>query len=283
MNGMKLAASAAIVGLVCACAVASAATTAGGTLTDFRIELIQDAPGNDAPWVTFDGGNNGFVSTTHGDGRVLEGGLTDYLDNPAPFQPGAMAVDDASGGSRAVVEGDVFGAGATVSVASFVVDGTDYRDAGGDMSFSGPQNSGSIFTLSGHTTIVISADADLYATDTLSGPGDTAFVEAYFRIKGTTSQGPQYARASLIAEAGDSALAGAFDHESGRLSISLTNPDAEPFIGEFRGFFGFDSQHAAASVVPEPSVACAMLAGLGLLAACARRRGDKRGDRSAAR
>jgi len=273
MNRTKLAASAAIAGLACACATAAAETAAGGTLTDFRIQLIQEVPGGDAPWVTFDGGSSVWAVTTHGDGVVQEGGVDDVASNPAPFGPSAVGVHDRFGGAHAVLAGDVFGAGATASVGSFTSAGADFIDAGGTMLFSGPQDGVSSFTLSPHTTIVISAFADLYATDTPLSQGDFAYVDAFFRMKGTTSQGLQYVSASLSAFAGGAGDGGAFDHESGRLSISLTNPDAAAFVGDFRGFLAFDSQQlAVASVVPEPTMVSAMLAGLGLLAAASRRK-----------
>ncbi len=273
MNRMKLAVGAAMVGAASACAQASAATAAEGTLTNFRVELIQQMPGAGTPWVTFGGGSGAFVDVDHDGGTQPAGGLHQSSQSDAPFQPGPLAGDDGLGGGSASLEGDVFGEGGTAKVSGYTTDGADRSDASGLMYFGGPFSGNSTFTLSPYTTIVISAYADLLASDTTSGQGDYAEASALFRMGGTTSEGTQQVVASLGAFAGAGIGAGQFDHEAGLLSISFTNPDADAVTGSFKGFFSADDfEQAAVSSVPEPEVSSAMLAGLALLAIAARRR-----------
>jgi hypothetical protein len=265
---MKLTFLAAAAALALVTTAAQAASSASTTVSDFKITLVDLNPADGIdPSVTFFGANAAMVASYFSQSPSAPanstGGSTFSAVSTSLSPSGIL-------GGSAQLSGDVFGAGATLSVQahdSVAIAGQAFiSDVFAGVSFprSGTLSNGQNFQLSPYTEIVISGTVDqAVMEDHGSFYSFSDFAFAFF--DDALSTHPLSSASSDLNN-----LHGPFGTSSTQtsFSISFTNAGAEVAQGEF---YGNVSAHAA-GVVPEPASGALMLAGAGITFMMSRRR-----------
>ena len=246
-----------------ACIPAHAGVLATATLNDLRVQLFAlDPSPADAPSVSFEvtGGSLARVvaAASGNDPPVMAS-----MSGGAAFA--AVDASDSAGtgaGGSARIDGDAFNGGAEVATSA-------HADAPGSQSeasaYLGDGDSYATFTLSPHTALVISMEADLSAAAG-SAPDDYAIGSAELEFIGARGDSSQESLANALVAAGG--LFGAANTLRENLTVSFVNPYDFAIDGTFFG--GIDATAAAA--VPEPAGAGLLLAALAAMGAMRLRR-----------
>ena len=258
------------------CAAASgawASVTTQITVADFRVQLGTLASGV-APAASFAGVVGSTAECESSSGDPLTNGHR-FVSSGQPF--GVVmttASTDPFAGSTAELDGNVFGAGATVQTSAYASSLASQAIAQGTIGLVNNVSTAP-FTLAPWTVMTISASVRAFASSTGANPLELADSGVLMSIGDSEGSGPQWAYVNFNAVAFGGM--GAYnDTEMAFVSLSYENDTAATVSGLFSGYVSsFASSGIPVVSVPEPPEAAMLAAGLLAAGFVYRRRGRR--------
>jgi hypothetical protein len=245
------------------CAVASvawASVTTQITVADFRVQLGTLASGV-APAASFARVVGSTAECESSSGDPLTNGYR-FVSSGEPFGVAMTAVStDPFAGSTAELDGNVFGAGATVQTSAYASSLASQTMAEGTIGLVNNVSTAS-FTLAPWTVMTISASVRASASSTGANPLELADSGVLMSIGDSEGSGPQWAYVNFNAFAFGGM--GAYNAtEMAFVNLSYENDTEATVSGLFSGYVSsFASSRMPVVTVPEPTEAAMLAAGL---------------------
>ena len=258
------------------CAAASgawASVTTQITVTDFRVQLGTLASGV-APAASFASVVGSTAECESSSGDPLNDGHG-FVSSGQPFGVAmTTASTDPFAGSAAELDGNVFGAGATVQTSAYASSLAPQAMAQGTIGLVNNVSAAS-FTLAPWTVMTISASVRASASSTGANPLELADSGVLMSIGDSEGSGPQWAYVNFNAVAFGGM--GAYnDTEMAFVSLSYENDTAASASGLFSGYVSsFASSGIPVVSIPEPPESAMLAAGLLAAGFVYRRRGRR--------
>lgn len=236
------------------------ASTADATLSNFQITLVDlDTSDGIAPSVVFENFQGGpFVAAESG---TTANHFTDVHAGGSPFGDAASTSSQDAATGLAVLAGDAFGAGASVTASASA---TQLGTYGASTVWLGDGNSYVSFTLSAETRLVITGDASASVMSTINDPSADAWASVFLKLTDYTGLDNVSVGGAEAEQFSTNGAAPFMTTDAHHVEISFDNLDTSSAGGIFFG--SVDASTSSLSAVPEPSGLMLALAGLGLLA-----------------
>jgi hypothetical protein len=253
-----------------------ASVTTQITVADFRVQLGALVPGA-APAASFASVVGSTAECESSSGDPLTNGHR-FVSSGQPFGVAMTTVStDPFAASTAELDGNAFGAGATVQTSAYASSLATQTTAQGTIGLVNNVSTAS-FTLAPWTVMTISASVRASASSTGANPLELADSGILMSIGDSEGTGPQWSYVNFNAFAFGGM--GAYnDTEMSFVSLSYKNDTAAPVSGLFSGYVSsFASSGIPVVAVPEPADAAMLAAGLLAVGYLYRRLGDLKRD-----